>query len=190
MGISGFPGRHPGWAQFRALGAASLECCAVADGVLDAYMVVGRSTLYGWDYLAGLLICREVGAVDGRARGPRPGRTGRIEPAAHRGGDPALAARLAAERRPMSEERARAGALRARKTWRTLEPLHGMVYFVPEAAEAYARLGITGRSGYFASRAAPMGAVRRGRRRLDLLQLQPGAGARRDPLVVGSGVAQ
>jgi hypothetical protein len=51
------------------------------------------------------------------------------------------------------------GALRARKTWRTLEPLHGMVYFVPEATEAYARLGITGQSGYFASRAAPMGAV-------------------------------
>ena len=50
-------------------------------------------------------------------------------------------------------------ALRARKTWRTLEPLHGMIYFVPEAAEAYAQLGITGRTGYFASRAAPMGAV-------------------------------
>jgi len=52
-----------------------------------------------------------------------------------------------------------AGALLARKTWRTLEPLHGMIYFVSEGAEAYARLGITGRSGYFASRAAPMGAV-------------------------------
>ncbi len=51
------------------------------------------------------------------------------------------------------------GALRAHKTWRTLEPLHGMVYFVPEAAEAYGRLGVTGSSGYFASRAAPMGAV-------------------------------
>ena len=50
-------------------------------------------------------------------------------------------------------------ALLARKTWRTLEPLHGMIYFVPEAAEAYAATGITGRSGYFASRAAPMGAV-------------------------------
>lgn len=49
--------------------------------------------------------------------------------------------------------------MRARKTWRTLEPLHGMVYFVPEAAEAYARIGVTGRAGYFASRAAPMGAV-------------------------------
>ena len=52
-----------------------------------------------------------------------------------------------------------ADALLARKTWRTVEPLHGMIYFVPEAVEAYARLGITGRSGYFASRAAPMGAV-------------------------------
>ncbi len=51
------------------------------------------------------------------------------------------------------------GALRARKTWRTLEPLHGMIYFVPEAAEAYERLGVRGRAGYFASRAAPMGAV-------------------------------
>jgi hypothetical protein len=50
-------------------------------------------------------------------------------------------------------------ALLARKTWRTIEPLHGMIYFVPEAAEEYAKLGIVGRSGYFASRAAPMGAV-------------------------------
>jgi fructose-1,6-bisphosphatase/inositol monophosphatase family enzyme len=63
VGISGFPGHHPGWAQFRTLGAASLEFCAVAEGVLDAYMLVGRSTLYGWDYLAGLLICHEAGAV-------------------------------------------------------------------------------------------------------------------------------
>ena len=50
-------------------------------------------------------------------------------------------------------------ALRARKTWQTGEPVHGMIYFVPEAADAYARLGIDGRAGYFASRAAPMGAV-------------------------------
>jgi myo-inositol-1(or 4)-monophosphatase len=63
VSISGYPGRHPGWGQFRALGAAALEFCAVADGTLDAYMVVGRSTLYGWDYLAGMLICTEAGAV-------------------------------------------------------------------------------------------------------------------------------
>lgn len=63
VGISGFPGIHPGWAQFRALGAAALEFCAVAEGVLDAYSVVGTSTLFGWDYLAGMLICSETGAV-------------------------------------------------------------------------------------------------------------------------------
>jgi hypothetical protein len=50
-------------------------------------------------------------------------------------------------------------ALLARKTWRTVEPLHGMIYFVPEAAEGYEKLGILGRDGYFASRAAAMGAV-------------------------------
>jgi hypothetical protein len=48
----------------------------------------------------------------------------------------------------------------ARKTWRTLEPVHGLVYFAPEPAAGYADLGVTGRAGYFASRAAAMGAVR------------------------------
>ena len=47
----------------------------------------------------------------------------------------------------------------ARKTWRTVEPLHGMIYFAPEAAERYADLGLGDRSGYFASRSAPMGPV-------------------------------
>ncbi len=50
-------------------------------------------------------------------------------------------------------------ALLARKCWRTLEPYHGMIYFVPEAAEEYATLGVEGRSGYFGSRSAAMGAV-------------------------------
>jgi len=63
VGITGFPGHHPGWAQFRALGAAALEFCAVAEGVTDAFMVAGQSTLFGWDYLAGMLICAEAGAV-------------------------------------------------------------------------------------------------------------------------------
>ncbi len=47
----------------------------------------------------------------------------------------------------------------ARKTWRTVEPLHGMIYFAPEAARSYSDLGIPSSSGYFASRSAPMGAV-------------------------------
>ncbi len=63
IGISGFPNRHPGWSQFRAIGAASLELCAVADGSLDGYMVVGGSHLFPWDYLAAALICHEAGAV-------------------------------------------------------------------------------------------------------------------------------
>ena len=48
----------------------------------------------------------------------------------------------------------------ARKTWRTAEPIHGMIYFVPEGPEQYAKLGIgEGQAGYFASRSAPMGAA-------------------------------
>lgn len=48
----------------------------------------------------------------------------------------------------------------ARKQWRTLEPYHGMIYFVPEAEERYRAAGLEpGRMGYFASRSAPMGAV-------------------------------
>ncbi len=53
-------------------------------------------------------------------------------------------------------------AVTARKTWRTVEPLHGMVYFAPEADESYRGLGLAGQSGYFASRSAPMGAVTAG----------------------------
>lgn len=47
----------------------------------------------------------------------------------------------------------------ARKTWRTLEPIHGMIYFAPEAAEEYAAIGLEPQMGYFASRSAPMGPV-------------------------------
>jgi len=47
----------------------------------------------------------------------------------------------------------------ARKMSRTLEPYHGVIYFLPEAAEQYGQLGITGRDGYFASRSAPLGEV-------------------------------
>ncbi|HUR77550.1 MAG TPA: hypothetical protein VMZ22_06370 [Acidimicrobiales bacterium] len=47
----------------------------------------------------------------------------------------------------------------AKQTHRTLEMIHGLVYFAPEATEAYAALGVTGRSGYFASRSAAMGPV-------------------------------
>jgi hypothetical protein len=43
---------------------------------------------------------------------------------------------------------------------RTMEPYHGMIYFVPEGTEAYQRIGLAGRRmGYFASRAAALGPV-------------------------------
>jgi hypothetical protein len=50
-------------------------------------------------------------------------------------------------------------AVVARKLSRSLEPYHGIIYFLPEATEAYAALGVTGRDGYFASRSAPLGAA-------------------------------
>ncbi|MET8450103.1 hypothetical protein [Streptomyces sp. NPDC005209] len=45
----------------------------------------------------------------------------------------------------------------ARAAWRRLEPVHGMIYFAPEARRRYADLGLSGRAGYFASRSAAFG---------------------------------
>ena len=48
----------------------------------------------------------------------------------------------------------------ARRTWRSLETVHGMIYFTPLAAPHYSGAGVGHhRSAYFASRSAPMGAV-------------------------------
>ena len=70
VGLTGYPRRHFGWAQFRAFGAAALDLCAVAEGSLDAFAAVGRSHLGPWDYLGGVLVCTESGAavteLDGR----------------------------------------------------------------------------------------------------------------------------
>lgn len=60
---SGSPRRNLAWNQNRALGAASLEICLVADGSLDAFGVAGNSLLHPWDYLAGLVIAQESGAA-------------------------------------------------------------------------------------------------------------------------------
>lgn len=50
-----------------------------------------------------------------------------------------------------------------RRTCRTLEPVHAMVYFSPEPQEEYAVLGLDAKAnpahGYFPARAAAMGAV-------------------------------
>ena len=69
VAFSGYPPSHFGWLQYRCLGSAALDLCAVAEGVLDGYAVVGGSTLGSWDYLGGMLVCTEAGAVLGEAQG-------------------------------------------------------------------------------------------------------------------------
>lgn len=63
VGLSGYPEDPLGWRQFRALGAAALDLCAVAGGVLDAYVDCSVDAHGPWDYLGGMLICQEAGAV-------------------------------------------------------------------------------------------------------------------------------
>ncbi len=63
LGLSGYPARHLGWRQYRALGAAALDLCAVADGTLDGYVDCSPDSLAPWDYMGALLVCTEAGAV-------------------------------------------------------------------------------------------------------------------------------
>jgi myo-inositol-1(or 4)-monophosphatase len=69
IGLGGWPPEYFGWGQYRSLGAAALELCAVASGVLDGYLYCHRENLAPWDYLGGVLICREAGALAGDAGG-------------------------------------------------------------------------------------------------------------------------
>jgi myo-inositol-1(or 4)-monophosphatase len=59
VAFSGMPKQRLPWKQLRSLGSAALELCDVASGALDAYLT---SWLSPWDYLGGLLVCREAGA--------------------------------------------------------------------------------------------------------------------------------
>lgn len=64
VALSGLPSRHLGWRQFRALGASALDMCAVATGMLDAFIDCTPKPAHGpWDYLGAQLVCQEVGAV-------------------------------------------------------------------------------------------------------------------------------
>jgi fructose-1,6-bisphosphatase/inositol monophosphatase family enzyme len=69
VAISGFPARDLGWKQFRSLGAAALDLCAVACGSLDAYVDCSRDAHGPWDYLGGMLVCTEAGVLVGDADG-------------------------------------------------------------------------------------------------------------------------
>ncbi|MEM9465636.1 MAG: inositol monophosphatase [Actinomycetota bacterium] len=61
VAINALPSANPGWAQFRCYGAAALDLCAVADGRFDAYVDFDHDALGPWDYLGGMLVCREAG---------------------------------------------------------------------------------------------------------------------------------
>jgi myo-inositol-1(or 4)-monophosphatase len=63
VGLSGYPPHWFGWKQFRAFGAAALDLCAVAGGRFDAYVDCSPSAHGAWDYLGGMLICQEAGAL-------------------------------------------------------------------------------------------------------------------------------
>ncbi len=68
--LSGFPAQYFGWHQYRALGACALDLCAVASGAVDGYLDCSRDAHGPWDYLGGVLVCREAGGVvvDGDGR--------------------------------------------------------------------------------------------------------------------------
>jgi myo-inositol-1(or 4)-monophosphatase len=61
VAVSAVPPPDVGWAQFRALGACALDLCALADGMVDAYVDFGHDQHGVWDYLGGWLICQEAG---------------------------------------------------------------------------------------------------------------------------------
>ncbi len=63
VALSGYPGKYLGWYQYRALGAAALDLCAVAEGVVDAYVDCSSDAHGPWDYLGGMLVCTEAGAL-------------------------------------------------------------------------------------------------------------------------------
>ena len=69
VGLSGYPPRHLGWRQYRALGAVALDLCAVAEGMLDGYVDCAGSSHASWDYLGGMLVCQEAGAAVADAAG-------------------------------------------------------------------------------------------------------------------------
>jgi len=67
--LAGKPSHFLPWKQFRAFGSGALTLCDVADGRVDGF-VDAYANHAPWDYLGGLLVCEEAGAivVDARDR--------------------------------------------------------------------------------------------------------------------------
>lgn len=70
VALNGWSTSRPRSRQYRALGAAAIEVCMVADGSLDGYTNLDGDSHGAWDYLGGLLVLWEAGGVaadrDGR----------------------------------------------------------------------------------------------------------------------------
>ena len=62
LALSGLPAPDLPWKQCRVLGSAALALCDVAAGGIDGFLDVAAHHA-PWDYLGGLLVCREAGAV-------------------------------------------------------------------------------------------------------------------------------
>lgn len=69
VGVTWCPQSPIGARQLRALGAASLDICAVAWGGLDAYIDFSWDAHSPWDYMAAVLVCWEAGAQATEATG-------------------------------------------------------------------------------------------------------------------------
>lgn len=70
VALSGLPAEPLGCWQTRAFGACALDLCAVAAGRVDAFFDATSPAAHGpWDYLGGLLVCREAGAAIADAGG-------------------------------------------------------------------------------------------------------------------------
>lgn len=69
IALNGRSDTYWGWRQYRSLGAAALDLCAVASGMLDGFADCTRDSLGVWDYAGAALICTEAGAVVQDAEG-------------------------------------------------------------------------------------------------------------------------
>jgi fructose-1,6-bisphosphatase/inositol monophosphatase family enzyme len=63
IAVSGLPGHHYGWRQFRAMGASALDICAVASGSFDGFVDMSPDAHGVWDYLGAMLVVQEAGGV-------------------------------------------------------------------------------------------------------------------------------
>ncbi len=63
IAVSGLPGHHFGWRQYRAMGASALDICAVARGAFDAFADLSFDAHGVWDYAGAMLVVQEAGGV-------------------------------------------------------------------------------------------------------------------------------